>query len=79
MDESAFCIVDLDRKFAEDPDGKVLHEARVQLDAAATACREALDAGVAPDDAKRLGSLLSAFGTGSNLLPVLWHAQQEGN
>jgi hypothetical protein len=79
MDESAFCIVDLDRKFAEDPDGKVLHEARNQLDAAMAACRDVLDAGVGPEDAKRLGALLTAFGTGLNLLPVLWHAQQERN
>ncbi len=77
MDESAFCIVDLDRKFAEDPDGKVLHEARNQLDQAAVRCRDALDAGVGPEDAKRLGALLAAFGTGLNLLPVLWQAQQE--
>lgn len=79
MDEHAFCIVDLDRKFADDPDGKVLHEARSQLDTAAAACREALDAGVGSEDAKRLGSLLSAFGTGLNLLPVLWQAQQKRN
>jgi len=79
MDESAFCIVDLDRRFAEDPDGKVLHEARNQLDEAAVACRGALDVGVGPEDAKRLGALLSAFGAGLNLLPVLWQTQQERN
>ena len=79
MDELAFCMVDLDRKFAEDPDGKALQEARNQLDAAASACRDALNAGVTPDEAKRLGALLAAFGTGMNLLPGLWHVQQERN
>lgn len=77
MDGQAFCVVDLDRKFADDPDGKALHELRSQLDRAATACRSALDAGVGPDDAKRLSSLLAAFGLGQNLLPVLWQVQQE--
>ena len=77
MDERAFCIVDLDRKLAEDPDGKVLQEARSQLDAAAASCRVALDAGVNSEDARRLGSLLTAYGAGLNLLPVLWQAQQE--
>ncbi len=75
--EELSCIVDLDRKFANDPDGKVLQEARGQLDAAAVACREALDVGVEPQEAKRLSALLAAFVTGLNLLPVLWQAQQE--
>ncbi|MGH1481165.1 MAG: hypothetical protein ACRBM6_20940 [Geminicoccales bacterium] len=77
MDELASSIVDLDRKFADDPDGKALHEARSQIDAAAAACRRALDAGVSSEDAKMLGALLAAFGMGQNLLPVLWQAQQE--
>lgn len=77
MNDRPDCIVDLDRKFAEDPDGKTLHEVRNQLDAAASKCREALDAGVGVDEAKRLGTLLAAFSAALNLLPVLWQAQQE--
>ncbi len=77
MDDPNFCIVDLDRKLADDPDGKMLQKLRNQIDAASKACRKALDAGVGPDEAKRLSSLLAAFGTGLSLLPVLWQAQQE--
>ena len=71
-----FSIVELDQVLAEDMGGQV-QALQQTLIAAAERCRLRLDHGVAPDEAKRLNAMMSAYSAGLGLLPALWQTQQE--
>ncbi len=74
-----FSIVELDQILAEDVGGDQVQTLQKTLINAAEQCRLRLDHGVAPDEAKRLNAMMSAYSAGLGLLPALWQTQQERN
>lgn len=72
-----FSIVELDQVLAQDVGGDQVQALQQNLIGAAEQCRLRLDHGVAPDEAKRLNAMMSAYSAGLGLLPVLWQTQQE--
>ncbi len=74
-----FSIVELDQVLAEDVGGDQVQALQKALIGAAEQCRLRLGHGVAPDEAKRLNAMMSAYSAGLGLLPALWQAQQERN
>lgn len=72
-----FSIVELDQVLAQDVGGDHVRALQKTLIDAAEQCRLKLDHGVAPDEAKRLNVMMSAYSAGLGLLPALWQTQQE--
>ncbi len=72
-----FSIVELDQILAEDVGGDQVRTLQKTLVNAAEQCRLRLDHGVAPEEAKRLNAMMSAYSAGLGLLPALWQTQQE--
>ena len=70
-------IVELDQVLAEDVGGDQVQALQKALIGAAEQCRLRLDHGVAPNEAKRLNAMMSAYSAGLGLLPALWQTQQE--
>ncbi len=72
-----FSIVELDQVLAEDVRGDQVQMLQKTLADAAEQCRLRLDHGVAPNEAKKLNAMMSAYSAGLGLLPALWQTQQE--
>lgn len=77
MKTEPFAIVDLDVLLAEDTGGERVQALQKTLVDAAEQCRNRLDRGVAPSEAKRLNAMMGAFSASLGLLPALWQIQQE--
>ncbi len=77
MSERAIEIVELDRRFAEDPDGIELRRLTERLQAGKGRVVREMDRGVSIEEFARLSSLSLAYDAGIDALPKLWASINE--
>jgi hypothetical protein len=79
MSDRPIQIVELDQRFANDPDGVELKRLTDRLLAGKRRVVQELDRGVSTDDYARLSSLSQAYDAGVEALPKLWASINETN
>ena len=79
MSDRPIQIVELDQRFANDPDGVELKRLTDRLLAGKRRVVQELDRGVSTEDYARLSSLSQAYDAGVEALPKLWASINETN
>jgi len=79
MSDRPIQIVELDQRFANDPDGVELKRLTDRLLAGKRRVVQELDRGVSTQDYARLSSLSQAYDAGVEALPKLWASINETN
>lgn len=79
MSDRPIQIVELDQRFANDPDGSELKRLTDRLLAGKRRVVQEMDRGVSTEDYARLSSLSQAYDSGVEALPKLWASINETN
>lgn len=72
MSERSIDVVELDRRFSEDPAGVELKRLVERLTLGRSRVVQEMDRGVSTEDYARLSSLAAAYDAGISALPKLW-------